>query len=177
MLPTKIRTWQTTFLFFVSLVRKKLGLRPGARGLNQIFNYLKIDENISTSGQPSDSDFELIRQAGFQAVINLAPHNVENSLEDEAELLHNLSIEYVHIPVDFLNPKEIDFYNFCDALDQLRGKKVWIHCAANMRVSAFLFRYRTEELGIDSLQAKLDLNQIWEPFHYWKPFMSGKVRD
>ena len=158
-------------------MRRKFGLSLNYKGLNQIFNYLKIGDNFSTSGQPSESDFELISQAGFQTVINLAPHNVENSLKDEAGLLHSLSIEYVHIPVDFFNPKEIDFRAFCDALNKRQGQKVWIHCAANMRVSAFLFRYRREQLGIDALQAKLDLNQIWEPFDYWKPFMSGGLRD
>lgn len=177
MVAIKLRTWRTTFLFFNSLVRRKFGLSPNCKHLNQIFNYLRIDDNFSTSGQPSESDFELISQAGFQTVINLAPHNVENSLKDEAGLLHGLSIEYVHIPVDFLNPKEIHFRTFCDALNKRRGQKVWIHCAANMRVSAFLFRYRTEQLGMDALQAKLDLNQIWEPFDYWKPFMSGGLRD
>ena len=177
MLAIKLRTWRTTFLFFSSLVRKKLRLSSGCKRLNQIFNYLKIDDNFSTSGQPSEGDFELISQAGFKTVINLAPHNVENSLKDEAGLLQSLSIEYVHIPVDFFNPKEIDFRNFCDALNQLRGQKVWIHCAANMRVSAFLFRYRTEQLGVDPSRAKLDLNEIWEPFDYWRPFMSGGLRD
>ena len=177
MLVIKLRTWRTTFLFFNSLVRRKFGFSAGCKRLNQIFNYLKIDDILSTSGQPCESDFELTRQAGFQTVINLAPHNVENFLKDEAGLLQGLSIEYVHIPVDFFNPEEIDFRTFCDALNKRRGQKVWIHCAANMRVSAFLFRYRTEQLGMDSLQVKLDLNQIWGPFDYWKPFMSGGLRD
>ena len=167
---------ENQFLFY-SLVRRKFGLSSKCKHLNQIFNYLRIDDNFSTSGQPSESDFELISQAGFQTVINLAPHNVENSLKDEAGLLQSLSIEYVHIPVDFFNPKEIDFRTFCDALNKRRGQKEWIHCAANMRVSAFLFRYRTEQLGMDALQAKFDLNQIWDPSDYWKPFMSGGLRD
>ena len=158
-------------------MRRKFGLSSNCKLLRQIFNYLKIDDNLRTSGQPSESDFEPISQAGFQTVINLAPHNVENSLKDEAGLLQSLSIEYVHIPVDFFNPKEIDFRTFCDPLNKRRGQKVKIHCAANMRVSAFLFRYRTEQLGIDALQAKLDLNQIWEPFDCWKPLMSGGLRD
>ncbi|MDC2963577.1 protein tyrosine phosphatase family protein [Gammaproteobacteria bacterium] len=147
------------------------------KGLSQIFNYLKIGDNFSTSGQPSESDSELISKAGVQTVINLAPHNVENSPKDEAGLLQTLSIEYVHIPVDFFNLKEIDFRTFFDALNKRRGQKVWIHCAANMRVSASLFRYCTKQLGMEALQAKLDLNQTWEPFDCWKPFMSGGLRD
>ena len=101
----KLRTWRTTFLFFNSLVRRKFGLSSNCKLLSQIFNYLKIDDNLRTSGQPSESDFELISQAGFQTVINLAPHNFENSLKDEAGLLQSLSIEYVHILLDLLNPR------------------------------------------------------------------------
>jgi len=177
MLQVKIRTWRTTFLFFASLVKKRLDLRRGSVHLDQIFNYLKIDDLITTSGQPTESEFELIKQAGFQTVVNLAPHDVENSLSDEPALLRRLSLDYIHIPVDFRNPTETDFSAFCSVLDELRDKKVWIHCAANMRVSAFFFRYRTEKLGVDASLAKDDLNQIWEPFYYWKPFMSGTLKN
>ena len=61
-------------------------------------------------------------------------------------------------------------------MDNHRAEKVWIHCAANMRVSAFLFRYRIEKMGADRSLAKHDLNQIWEPFDYWRPFMSGDLK-
>ncbi|MAI94412.1 MAG: phosphatase [Halieaceae bacterium] len=177
MLQVKLRTWRTTLLFFGSLVKKRLGLRPGSVRLDQIFNYLKIDDLVTTSGQPSECEFELIKQAGFRTVVNLAPHDAENALSDEAALLRRLSLDYVHIPVDFSNPTETDFSAFCRVLDELREKKIWIHCAANMRVSAFFFRYRTEKLGVDSSLAKHDLNQIWEPFDYWKPFMSGMLKN
>ena len=112
MLAIKLRTWRTTFLFFNSLVRRKFGLSSGCKRLNQIFNYLKIDYNFSASGQPSESDFELISQAGFQRVINLAPNTVENSLKDEARLLQSVSIEYAHIPVSCFNPSKSTFELF-----------------------------------------------------------------
>ena len=177
MLKIKIRTWRTSILFFTSIVKKRLRLRPDSVRLNQIFNYQKIDDQLSTSGQPSEGEFELIKGAGFQTVINLAPHDAENSLRDETGLLRSLSLDYVHIPVDFLKPNETDFSTFCNVLDNLREKKVWVHCAANMRVSAFLFRYRTEKMGVDRSLARHDLNRIWEPFDFWKPFMSGDLRN
>ncbi|OUU06538.1 MAG: hypothetical protein CBB90_00745, partial [Gammaproteobacteria bacterium TMED30] len=99
MLKIKIRTWRTSILFFTSIVKKRLRLRPDSVRLNQIFNYQKIDDQLSTSGQPSEGEFELIKGAGFQTVINLAPHDAENSLRDEAGLLRNLSLDYIHIPV------------------------------------------------------------------------------
>ena len=145
--------------------------------LNQIFNYQKIDDQLSTSGQPSEGEFELIKGAGFQTVINLAPHDAENSLRDEAGLLRNLSLDYIHIPVDFFKPNETDFSTFRTVMDNHRAEKVWVHCAANMRVSAFLFRYRTEKIGVDRSLKKHELNRIWEPFDFWKPFMSDDLRN
>jgi protein tyrosine phosphatase (PTP) superfamily phosphohydrolase (DUF442 family) len=130
-------------------VQKKLRLRSDSVRLNQIFNYQKIDDQLSTSGQPSEGEFELIKGAGFQTVINLAPHDAENSLRDEAGLLRNLSLDYIHIPVDFFKPNETDFSTFRTVMDNHRAEKVWVPCAANMRVSAFLFRYRTEKIGVD----------------------------
>ena len=91
---------------------RKFGPSPNCKRLNQIFNHLRIDDDFSTSGQPSEGDFELISQAGFQRVINLAPNTVENSLKDEARLLQSVSIEYAHIPVDCFNPSKSTFELF-----------------------------------------------------------------
>ena len=66
MVAIKLRTWRTTFLFFNSLVSRKFGPSPNCKRLNQIFNHLRIDDDFSTSGQPSEIDFELISQAGFK---------------------------------------------------------------------------------------------------------------
>ena len=158
-------------------MQKKLRLRSDSVRLNQIFNYQKIDDQLSTSGQPSEGEFELIKGAGFQTVINLAPHDAENSLRDEAGLLRNLSLDCIHIPVDFFKPNETDFSTFRTVMDNHRAEKVWVHCAANMRVSAFLFRYRTEKIGVDRSLKKHELNRIWEPFDFWKPFMSDDLRN
>ena len=158
-------------------MQKKLRLRSDSVRLNQIFNYQKIDDQLSTSGQPSEGEFELIKGAGFQTVINLAPHDAENSLRDEAGLLRNLSLDYIHIPVDFFKPNETDFSTFRTVMDNHRAEKVWVHCAANMRLSAFLFRYRTEKIGVDRSLKKHELNRIWEPFDFWKPFLSGDLRN
>ena len=100
MLQINIRTWRTSILFFTLLVKKRLRLRLRSVRLDQIFNYLKSDDQLSTFGHAFEDECELIRDADFQTVVNLAPHDGENSLRDEAGLLRNLSLDYVHIPVD-----------------------------------------------------------------------------
>ena len=76
----------------------------------------------------------------FKQILTLDPHDAENALRVEARVLRNLFIDYVHIPVDSLKPNELDFSIFLTVRENHRAEKVWIRCAANMRVSAFLFR-------------------------------------
>jgi hypothetical protein len=52
-------------------------------------------------------------------------------------------------PVDFQNPTEQDFEQFCSMMEQLKKLPVHVHCIANYRVSAFFYRYRRDVLGTD----------------------------
>ncbi len=167
-----LNTLKTTLGFFRTLVEKYTPIEFSSDSLQDIFNYLRISEYISTSGQPTEKQFALVKGNGFEHVINLAPHNVENSLANEAGVLSALGINYIHIPVDFGNPTDDNFSEFTKALKGLENKKVWVHCAANMRVSAFIYRYRCTVLGEQSSSAKNELSEIWEPFGVWKDFVS-----
>ncbi len=61
-----------------------------------------------------------------------------------------------------------DFEEFFRVIKSLRGKKIWIHCAANARVSVFMLKYRCSILGEGWNDAIWDLREIWEPFGTWK---------
>ncbi len=104
-------------------------------------------------------------------VINLAPHNAENALDNEPALIKALGMQYIHIPVNFLNPSESDFTLFIAAMQSHESKRIWLHCAANMRASAFLFRYRRDVLKENQFTAKIDLEKIWQPLGAWKTFI------
>ena len=167
-----LNTIKTTLGFVRTLVGKYTTIEFRSDSLQDIFNYLIISEYISTSGQPTEKQFSLVKAAGFENVINLAPHNVENSLANEAGVLSALGINYLHIPVDFGNPTDANFSEFTSVLKSLEKQKVWVHCAANMRVSAFIYRYRCKVLGEQSNSAREDLSKIWQPYGVWKDFVS-----
>lgn len=141
--------------------------------MSDVYNYLDIDGLFATSGQPSETQFKLIHDTGYETVINLAPNSVlENAVVNEREILSGLGIEYIHIPVDFKNPTSSDFDRFVNSLRDNEDRKVWVHCAANMRVSAFTFRYRRSILGEDEKAAEDDLRKIWDPVGVWKEFIN-----
>jgi uncharacterized protein (TIGR01244 family) len=144
-----------------------------SKDLSAIFNFLPIDERIATSGQPTEAQFAALKQAGYEVIINLAPHAVENALKDEPGVVKALGMQYVHIPVDFKNPTSSDFERFCEQMQAAQNRRVLVHCAANMRVSSFIYRYRCEVRGDDPALAARDLHRIWTPAGIWKQFVGS----
>jgi uncharacterized protein (TIGR01244 family) len=165
------RTIKTAIGYLATLLRRMGVISFDSRSIEGIFNYVQISKDLSTSGQPSESDLHKIKDAGFRAIINLAPHNAENSLKDEAATVAALGLAYIHIPVDFRKPKAEDFVEFVTAMSAYHRQRVWVHCAANMRVSAFIYKYRREVLRENDDVALHDLHRIWEPNEKWKAFI------
>jgi uncharacterized protein (TIGR01244 family) len=138
-----------------------------------IYNYRAVDDAIGTSGQPTVAQLSGIAQAGFRTVINLALHDDPRySLPDEAGTVRSLGMNYVHIPVQFATPAEEDLRAFFAAMDAHGGEKVWIHCAANMRVSAFLGLYRVLRQGWPQGKAFELMRGLWEPNEVWSAFIA-----
>jgi uncharacterized protein (TIGR01244 family) len=131
-----------------------------------------LDDRITTSGQPSETQLADIAALGVRYVINLGPHSHEKALPDEAATVDALGMTYVHIPVDFQNPTERDFDAFCTALKVASDGPVHVHCIANYRVSAFFYRYRRTVLGMDAARARADLDQVWQPDPVWTAFIN-----
>ena len=165
-------TLKTVFGYIGQTIEKYTPLQfTGDRPVDS-FNYQKIDDRLATSGQPNEKQLINIAQAGFRTVINLAPvSKLENSVIDEAEILKGEGVEYIHMPVDFENPTDEDYQQFRQHMTDKSDAQVWVHCAANMRVSAFMYRYRTTELGEPETRVRADMNKIWEPFGVWRKFV------
>lgn len=169
-----MNTLKTIIGFLISLLRKYTPLKLGRDSIEGIYNYLLINETVSTSGQPTEDQFKIIKDSGYHLVINLAPHNAENSLDNQSTILKELGLNYKHIPVDFKQPTDQDFQEFVLSMKQSSIEKTWVHCAANMRVSAFIFKYRCEILKEDMSVARLDLEKIWLPIGVWKTFITRR---
>ena len=168
----RFSTLRTIGGFIAAVIKRFSGRRFGKVSLESIYNYLKVNDRWATSGQPEADEFDLIKAAGYDCVINLAPTSVlENSLQSEAEIVTDLGMEYLHLPVDFARPSEQKFAQFVQAMNQRQTQKVWVHCAANMRVSAFTYRYHVPYLGEPPVLAQQRLHKIWHPKGVWKRFI------
>ena len=110
--------------------------------IEDIYNYIKISDFIATSGQPTTKEFSAIQQAGYQIVVNLALPESTNALPEEKQIVESQGMQYVHIPVQWENPTIENVTEFFHVMEANTDKKVFVHCAANMRVSAFVYLYR-----------------------------------
>ena len=139
--------------------------------LENIYNYLKISDKIATSGQPSVEEFSYIKRAGYQIVVNLALKDSSNALANEKDIVENLGMQYFHISVIWENPTEEKLQEFIQVMKVNNDKKVFVHCAANKRVSAFIYLYRRFYEGVGEEDAKKDLDKIWVPNQIWQQFI------
>ena len=144
--------------------------------LNRIRNFLRIDDRLATSGMPKPDDFAALRQVGYEVVINLALPTSDNALPNEGELVSAQGMTYVHIPVKFDTPQPADFERFTRVMDANADRRVFVHCAANMRVSAFVFLHRLSH-GTDRGAAENDLTKIWQPDGVWRGFVNERLKE
>ncbi len=144
--------------------------------VEEIFNYMKVDDHISTAGQPTEDQLRDAAAEGFTTIINLAPVNPPYTPANEAELAHELGLNYIYIPVAWNNPTDADFAAFEQAMSQTTEGRTLIHCAANFRVTAFYTLYAQKHLGLSAAQADALRERIWAGSDYpvWEAFVARK---
>ncbi|MCC7374241.1 MAG: protein tyrosine phosphatase family protein [Verrucomicrobiales bacterium] len=140
-----------------------------------IYQYRAISDGLRTAGQPTEEQIRALREAGVEAVINLALPTSDNALANEGSIVTGFGMVYVHIPVDFRAPTSRDFRSFCGVMEAFEGRRVFVHCAANMRVSVFVFLYRVLNQGVARAEAERDLRAIWQPDEVWSRFIQEQL--
>ena len=138
--------------------------------LEQINNYIRIDDRLSTSGQPTESEIQLFAEDGCETVINLITPDSKNAIPNEGELVTQLGMSYIHIPVVWTRPKISDWEQY-SAILNASERRIHAHCVVNMRVSAFTFLYRVVHQATDAAEAKAKMEEIWNPNPDWEEFI------
>jgi protein tyrosine phosphatase (PTP) superfamily phosphohydrolase (DUF442 family) len=139
--------------------------------LDELSNYRQYNEQFASSGQPTAKQLKLVAYRGFKRVIYLAFTDNETAIEDEDRVVMDLGMEYIHIPVDFMNPTLNDFQHLAAVMQSSPEKKTLLHCQINLRASAFSFLYRIIFLDTSVKQATEDLQGVWALNEEWFGFI------
>ena len=143
--------------------------------LDSIYNYRRLGQMLATAGQPTARQLNVIAHEGFEVVINLGLAGQAYSLADERERVESLGLEYVHIPVAWKRPEAHDLDRFIEVMRTLEGRSVFVHCAANKRVSVFVALYRIAVLGCSYEDAMNALRTVWVPDSVWRRFLDAQL--
>jgi uncharacterized protein (TIGR01244 family) len=111
--------------------------------------FVSVGDDLFIAGQPTPQALRDLKAKGVTTVVNLRmPEEMEKVGFDEAALLKELGITYVHIPMrgspeNPYGPKELD--RFAETLANAKGKML-LHCTVAWRAShlwaAYLIRDR-----------------------------------
>jgi protein tyrosine phosphatase (PTP) superfamily phosphohydrolase (DUF442 family) len=141
--------------------------------IEEIRNFVALSPDLATAGQPSERQVEELARAGFQVIVNLAAIDPRCRFSDEAGFVRSLGLTYHHIPVDFKAPQLADLDRFFTVMDASRGKKLFVHCAANYRVSTFVALYGQARMGWTLDQADAHIRRLWAPTEVWQAFIAS----
>ncbi|MCS5637055.1 MAG: protein tyrosine phosphatase family protein [Myxococcota bacterium] len=142
--------------------------------LGGIKNFVQLTPRVGTAGQPGRDQFPDIAAAGYRTVINLAMPDSENAIADEGDLVARQGMQYIHLPIDFAAPTASDARTFFGVMDALGDSRVFVHCALNLRVSAFMYLYLRHAKGFADADARSPLIEKWQPHMdgVWKDFLA-----
>lgn len=131
--------------------------------LETVRNFQEISPRLASAGQIAYEQIPLLGQQGYEVVVNLAVADEERNGR-EGFLVAREGLTYVHIPVDWTEPSLEDVRMFFDVMEANEGRKVFVHCFANMRASAFVYMYRTLVEGVPRDEARATMTEVWDPW-------------
>jgi uncharacterized protein (TIGR01244 family) len=143
------------------LIAVTVFLMLGHAGLAQesIQNYLRINEDFCTAGQPTIEELTALRDDGIRAVLNLRTP-AEHDADAEKAAVEALGMKYFNIPVAGASPENSQADEFLELTDDADNRPMFIHCASANRVGAFWMIRRVLRDDWDLERAQTEAEQI-----------------
>lgn len=135
-----------------------VGMAQQAAGIQ---NFLKINTEFCSGGQPTLAQLAELKGQGITTVVNLRTvgENGFDAPAEEAEV-KKLGMKYFHIPVANAGPKDEQADEFLKVTDDAKNRPVFIHCGSANRVGAFFMIRRVLRDGLTFDAAKTEATKI-----------------
>jgi uncharacterized protein (TIGR01244 family) len=124
-----------------------------------IRNFLRVDSNFCTGGQPRLEHLDQLKADGVRAIINLRQPSEHRAADEEAKA-KELGLRYFNIPVVFADPKDEQVTEFLKLTDDPANRPAFIHCTAAVRVGAFWMIRRVVRDGWTIEKAEAEAQKI-----------------
>ena len=127
--------------------------------VEEIENYFRVSETVSTGGQPTPEQVLALGRARFRAILNLREDG-EFDAKAEAEAASDARLTYIRIPVKGSDPHDAEVGEFLHVTDDPANFPLFIHCASGNRVGAFWLIRRVLRDGRTFDQALAEARRI-----------------
>lgn len=100
-----------------------------------MINAIRINENLTTTGQVIPQQIKQAIQEGFKSVVNLRSPDELGFSKDEQQVVEALGLYYVNVPLKLEALNEELITKILATIEQI-PKPAVVHCAAGMRSTA-----------------------------------------
>jgi len=121
---------------FAMLISLASIVAMGQQTAAPIMNFLRINTEICTGGQPTVEQLTALKSDGVKTIINLRTPT-EYDPAPEIAKAKELGLRYFNIPVASSGPKDEQVVEFLKLTDDPQNRPAFIHCASANRVGAF----------------------------------------
>jgi len=129
-----VRSWHMRIFYLVAAILVSVSSVTAQD--DSIKNFLRVNKEFCTGGQPSLQHLEKLKADGVKAIINLRQPAEYAAAEEEAKA-KALGFRYFNIPVSPTDPKDDQATEFLKITDDLENRPAFIHCRSAARVAAF----------------------------------------
>src|SRR5689334_12860049 len=138
-----------------------------AQDSGEIRNFLRVNKDFCTGGQPKLEHLEKLKADGVKSILNLRQPS-EHRAEEEQAKAKELGLKYFNIPVAYGNPNEEQVAEFLKITDDPDNRPIFIHCTAAIRVGAFwmIRRVLRDNWKVEDAQAEAEKVGLRESPHW-----------
>jgi uncharacterized protein (TIGR01244 family) len=127
--------------------------------LPPIRNFLQVNPDFCTGGQPRLEHFATLKADGVKAVLNLRTPG-EHRADEEQQAVEKAGLKYFNIPVVYTSPTDAQVDEFLKITDDPANRPMFIHCTAAIRVGAFWMIRRAMRDGLSPDAALEDARKV-----------------
>ena len=122
--------------------------------------YLEVTPNIGIGAQITNEGIKQLAEKGYRAVINLRTASEGVDLEAEQRAVEAAGMAYYAVPLSGRDPDPAQAEKFLGLMNNLAGKRVYVHCASGHRAGGLVLAKRVLQDGLSIDDATAEVAKI-----------------